>query len=143
MNSTITQALLCAFALLFTQAQVRFCGVATFPCCFRTSLMWLSGTSLTVKCVCLQSLQELCDLEPFIERSIDGLPPCKTCFFPTYPDIDKINVSHYKPLDLSHEWIYFHGDSTLRQVYGEFYSIVHKTQVPDILLRCLTRMDST
>ncbi len=74
-------------------------------------------------------LQELCDLEPFLERSVDGLPPCKTCFFPTYPQINSINVSEYKPMDMSNQWFFFHGDSTLRQYWGEFYSLVHKTQV--------------
>ena len=31
-------------------------------------------------------------------------------------------------MDMSHLWFYFHGDSTLRQLWGEFYSIIHKTQ---------------
>lgn len=46
-----------------------------------------------------------------------------------YPRINGINISAYNPMDFSKQWIYFHGDSTLRQVYGEFYSVVHKTQV--------------
>ena len=74
-------------------------------------------------------MQELCDLQPFIEQSLDGIEPCKTCFFPSYPGIDSINLDAYKPMDFTEQWIYFHGDSTLRQVYGEFYGIIHKTQV--------------
>ena len=89
-------------------------------------MAWLPMNSLPMKRCCLQ---ELCDLEPFLERSIDGIPPCKTCFFPTYPQINNINVSDYKPMDMSQQWFFFHGDSTLRQYWGEFYSLVHKTQV--------------
>lgn len=74
-------------------------------------------------------MQELCDLQPFIEQSLDGIEPCKTCFFPSYPGINSINLDAYKPMDFTEQWIYFHGDSTLRQVYGEFYGIIHKTQV--------------
>ena len=74
-------------------------------------------------------MQELCDLQPFIEQSLDGIAPCKTCFFPSYPGINSIDLDAYKPMDFTEQWIYFHGDSTLRQVYGEFYGIIHKTQV--------------
>ena len=74
-------------------------------------------------------MQELCDLQPFIEQSLDGTEPCKTCFFPAYPGINSLNLDAYKPMDFTEQWIYFHGDSTLRQVYGEFYGIIHKTQV--------------
>ena len=92
-------------------------------------LAWLPGGSLPPSHEAHCRLQELCDLEPFLERSVDGLPPCKTCFFPTYPHINNINVSDYKPMDMSHQWFFFHGDSTLRQYWGEFFSFIHKTQV--------------
>lgn len=75
------------------------------------------------------SLQELCDLSPFLEQNPEGTLLCKTCFYPTYPSLSDFDLAAYKPMDFSKQWIYFHGDSTLRQVYGEFYGIIHKTQV--------------
>lgn len=86
--------------------------------------------SLGVCSINCSVVQELCNLEPFIEENLNGITPCKTCFFPAYPRINDIKLDAYKPMDFSNQWVYFHGDSTLRQVYGEFYSIIHKTQVP-------------
>ncbi len=87
--------------------------------------------------------QPLCDMSPFTEQAPEGVAPCKTCFFPTYPDIQSLDLTKYKPVDFTNQWIYFAGDSTLRQVYGEFYGIIHRTQVrahchlADILIFCL------
>lgn len=55
--------------------------------------------------------------------------PCPTCFFPTYPGIDRINVDAYPQADFSNQWVYFLGDVTVRQMYGEFAAWVHRAQV--------------
>ena len=54
---------------------------------------------------------------------------CQTCFFPTYPYVDAIDLSAYKPMDFSKQWVYFLGDVTVRQMYGEFTATVHRSQV--------------
>lgn len=55
--------------------------------------------------------------------------PCPTCFFPTYPGIDQIDVDAYPQADFSNQWVYFLGDVTVRQMYGEFAAWVHRAQV--------------
>ena len=67
--------------------------------------------------------------KPFIEHNLKGVKPCKTCFFPSFPGINSINLDAYKPMDFTGEWIYFHGDSTLRQVYGEVRGIIDEKEV--------------
>lgn len=74
--------------------------------------------------------EPLCDMSPFIEQTPEGVAPCKTCFFPTYPGINSLELAKYPAQDFTNQWIYFSGDSTLRQVYGEFYGIIHRTQAP-------------
>ena len=74
-------------------------------------------------------MQEICDLQPFIEHSLKGLEPCKTCLFPSFPGISSINLDAYKPIDFTDQWIYFHGDSTLRQVYGKIRGILDEKEV--------------
>ncbi len=68
-------------------------------------------------------------MSPFIEQTPEGVAPCKTCFFPTFPGINSLDLAKYPAQDFTNQWIYFSGDSTLRQVYGEFYGIIHRTQV--------------
>lgn len=73
--------------------------------------------------------QPLCDMSPYREQAPEGVAPCKTCFFPTYPGINSLDLTNHQAQDFTNQWIYFSGDSTLRQVYGEFYGIIHQTQV--------------
>lgn len=73
--------------------------------------------------------EPLCDLSPFTEQTPEGVEPCKSCFFPTYPGLNSFELAKYPAQDFDNQWIYFSGDSTLRQVYGEFYGIIHRTQV--------------
>ena len=54
---------------------------------------------------------------------------CSTCLFPTYPYIKAIDVDDYELMDFSNKWVYFLGDVTVRQMYGELAAIVHKAQV--------------
>lgn len=54
---------------------------------------------------------------------------CSNCLFPTYPYASSINVKAYPPMDFSDTWVYFLGDVTVRQIYGEFAAIVHNAQV--------------
>ena len=54
---------------------------------------------------------------------------CPTCLFPTYPGINGIDVAAYKQTDFSNQWVYFLGDVTVRQMYGEFAALVHRAQV--------------
>ena len=54
---------------------------------------------------------------------------CQTCFFPTYPYVDAIDLAAYTPTDFSNQWVYFLGDVTVRQMYGEFAATVHRSQV--------------
>ena len=61
---------------------------------------------------------------------------CPTCFFPTYPYIDAIDLAAYKPTDFSNQWVYFLGDVTVRQMYGEFAATVHRSQVSSTALSC-------
>lgn len=56
-------------------------------------------------------------------------PPCKGCLFPTYPGLTGIQPERVRLLDLRDKWIYFLGDVTLRQMYGEFAALVHTSQV--------------
>ncbi len=96
---------------------------------------------LLVLCTAPATAEEpLCDLSPFIEQTPEGVAPCKTCFFPTYPGINSLDLAKYPAQDFTNQWIYFSGDSTLRQVYGEFYGIIHRTQVCacSLLLYCST-----
>lgn len=58
-----------------------------------------------------------------------SVEPCSTCFFPTYPGIEAISPAAYKLMDFSNKWVYFFGDVTVRQMYGEFAAIVHRAQV--------------
>ena len=58
-----------------------------------------------------------------------SLETCPTCFFPTYPGIEAIKPAAYKLMDFSNKWVYFFGDITVRQMYGEFAAIVHRAQV--------------
>lgn len=76
-------------------------------------------------------------MSPFLEHVPEGVTPCKTCFFPTYPHVESLDLATYRPNDFTNKWIYFSGDSTLRQVYGEFYGIIHRTQVQRWPLLCL------
>lgn len=73
--------------------------------------------------------QALCDISPYIEQTPEGIAPCKTCFFPRYPGINSLDLTNYPAHDFKDQWIYFSGDSTMRQVYGEIYGIVHRTKV--------------
>lgn len=68
-------------------------------------------------------------MSPFIEHTPEGVAPCKTCFFPTYPHVADLDLAKYPKADFTDKWIYFAGDSTLRQFFGEFYGIIHRTQV--------------
>lgn len=87
----------------------------------------------------LHSLQDLCDLDPFIERSINGMAPswrnfCMMQNLASSPCIPGKMKSTSQPVatspwKFSQQWIYFHRNSTMRQIYGEFYSTVHETQV--------------
>ena len=54
---------------------------------------------------------------------------CPTCFLPTYPGLASIDVAAYKQMDFSNQWVYFLGDITIRQMYGEFAALVHRAQV--------------
>ena len=54
---------------------------------------------------------------------------CATCLFPTYPGLESINVAAYKQIDFSNKWVYFLGDISIRQMYGEFAALVHRAQV--------------
>ena len=74
-------------------------------------------------------MQELCDLQSFIEHNLKGVEPCRTCFFPSFPGINSINLDAHKSMDFTGKWIYFHGDSTLRQVYGEVRGIIEEKEV--------------
>lgn len=109
--------------------------------CFLLLLLYASASAAAE--------QSLCDMSPFTEQTPEGVAPCKTCFFPTYPDIQSLDLTKYKPVDFTNQWIYFAGDSTLRQVYGEFYGIIHRTQVRahchlvDILNSCLANRACT
>ena len=58
---------------------------------------------------------------------------CQTCFFPTYPYVDAIDFNAYKLTDFSNKWVYFLGDVTVRQMYGEFAATVHRSQVSTTL----------
>lgn len=82
-----------------------------------------------------------CDLRPFAPfQAINGTAQaCATCLFPTYPYINSLDLSAYPSMDFTDRWIYFLGDVTVRQIYGEFAAIVHRAQVIyAILLRtCL------
>ena len=61
---------------------------------------------------------------------------CRTCFFPTYPYVDAIDLAAYKPTDFSNQWVYFLGDVTVRQMYGEFAATMHRSQVGSTALSC-------
>ena len=54
---------------------------------------------------------------------------CTTCLFPTYPGLESIDVATYKQMDFSDKWVYFLGDISIRQMYGEFAALVHRAQV--------------
>ncbi len=58
---------------------------------------------------------------------------CATCLFPTYPYASSIDVAAYPTMDFTDRWIYFLGDVTVRQIYGEFAAIVHNAQVRQAL----------
>jgi hypothetical protein len=73
----------------------------------------------------------VCDPKPFAPfQVISGTAEtCPTCLFPTYPYASSIDVAAYPPMDFTDTWIYFLGDVTVRQIYGEFAAIVHNAQV--------------
>lgn len=66
---------------------------------------------------------------PVLQAINGSAERCRTCFFPTYPYVDAIDLSAYKSTDFSNQWVYFLGDVTVRQMYGEFAAIVHRSQV--------------
>ena len=71
---------------------------------------------------------------------------CSNCFFPLWPQQEQITDKLRRmPLpDLTNKWIYFFGDSTLRQMYKSTVNILRKTdmyvcQQKQPLLWCLYR----
>ena len=63
-------------------------------------------------------------------QDVDGSAErCQTCLFPTYPHISAIDLATYQYMDFSNQWVYFLGDMTMRQMYGEFTAILHRMQV--------------
>lgn len=75
--------------------------------------------------------EAVCDPTPFVPfQGMSGtIERCSNCLFPTYPYASSINVTAYPPMDFSDTWMYFLGDVTVRQIYGEFAAIVHNAQV--------------
>ena len=74
----------------------------------------------------LASASASCNKEDFLAHIAEGSSSCRSCYFPSQSGNVPPSSS---PLDLSNKWVYFAGDSTLRQFYGEFYGIIHRTQV--------------
>ncbi|CAK0784612.1 hypothetical protein CVIRNUC_007816 [Coccomyxa viridis] len=74
---------------------------------------------------------DTCVIDPFVPyQAINGSAErCRTCFFPTYPYVDAIDLAAYKPTDFSNQWVYFLGDVTVRQMYGEFAATMHRSQL--------------
>ena len=63
-------------------------------------------------------------------QNVDGSAErCQTCLFPTYPHISAVDLAAYEYMDFSNQWVYFLGDLTVRQMYGEFAAILHRMQV--------------
>ena len=72
-------------------------------------------------------------------QTIDGSAKrCQTCLFPTYPHINAIDVAAYNHIDFSNQWVYFLGDVTVHQMYGEFSAILHRAPVGSIVLLSTT-----
>ena len=63
-------------------------------------------------------------------RSFDGSAlACKTCIFPNSAATASSTHQPGVTLDFTDKWIYFLGDVTLRQVYGEVAAAVANAQV--------------
>lgn len=63
-------------------------------------------------------------------RSFDGSAlACKTCIFPNSAATASSTHQAGMTLDFTDKWIYFLGDVTLRQVYGEVAAAVANAQV--------------
>ena len=63
-------------------------------------------------------------------RAFDGTAlACKTCLFPNSAATASSTHQPGMTLDFSDKWIYFLGDVTLRQVYGELAAAVVNAEV--------------
>ena len=99
--------------------------------------------ALLLAAVALSSVQHspaiaasgVCDPKSFAPfQVISGTAEtCATCLFPSYPYASSIDVAAYPTMDFTDRWIYFLGDVTVRQIYGEFAAIVHNAQVRQAL----------
>jgi hypothetical protein len=67
-----------------------------------------------------------CNMSVFLAHVGKGVSSCKSCYFPI---ADSLTPSEYEPLDFTNKWVYFAGDSTLRQFYGEFVGVLLQKQV--------------
>ena len=67
-----------------------------------------------------------CNMTFFLEHIGKGVSNCPTCYFPI---ANSLSPADYEPLDFSNKWVYFAGDSTLRQFYGEFVGVLLQKQV--------------
>lgn len=79
-------------------------------------------------CLRLAAAVKTCDLDA-LHLAYGQPTSCKTCFIPRVGHNNSLNPADYPKVDLSDNWLYFAGDSTLRQLYGEFYGIIHRSQV--------------
>ena len=70
--------------------------------------------------------KQSCNKEQFLAHLDKGMSSCHTCYFPAN---GSMNPSEYGTIDFSNKWIYFAGDSTLRQVWGQFKAVLEEAQV--------------
>ena len=65
-----------------------------------------------------------------IRHTYNAYAACTRCFFPLWPPTHQVKDKlRLLPLpDLSNKWIYFYGDSTLRQLYKSAMNVLRKTE---------------
>ena len=92
--------------------------------------MSIGHVALGVLLICIHraAAATTCDLDA-LTLAYGQPTSCKTCFVPRVGHNNTLKPADYPKVDLSDNWLYFAGDSTLRQLYGEFYGIIHRSTV--------------
>ena len=92
-----------------------------------TALIWVL-VHIGIHCAA-----QRCDLTTFQGNA--SSPPkaaaaaCRTCVFPVYQRVKGMDASQVLGLDLTDQWVYFYGDSTMRQLHAEFMAYMDSSQV--------------
>lgn len=95
---------------------------------FACALLVLLALSSLPPCTAAEAVCDPTAFAPF--QGMSGtVERCSSCLFPTYPYASSINVTAHPPMDFSDTWVYFLGDVSVRQIYGEFAAIVHNAQL--------------